>query len=180
MAHSRPFCGNRRSDLHLRVFAAPVQLCEMKQPSLLTPGIQLRREPSILAGYGMFLVTCPCLIQTRIEKGQGIGSSVIVQGGSCHLVEELRTMHCAFVHGLSCLLACLIASLLGGLLVDGTKRKHTCRTHHTVMAERVLERLRWLECEKEHLPNNVVGTRYSLEKTYTGCLARTAFQPCAK
>ena len=47
------FFGNRRSDLHLRVFAALVQQCEMKQPSQPS-GIQLRREPSVLAGYGIF------------------------------------------------------------------------------------------------------------------------------
>ena len=39
-------------------FAFPVQECET-QPSQPTPYIQLRREPSIWAGYGMFLVTFP-------------------------------------------------------------------------------------------------------------------------
>ena len=43
------FCSNRRLELHLKVFAATVQECQI-QPSQPTPGIQLRREPSILAG----------------------------------------------------------------------------------------------------------------------------------
>ena len=77
------FGSNRRLDLHLKVFAAPVQECSI-QPSQPTPGIQLRREPSILAGYGMFLGTCPCF------QGAWIRSSLTAKTRACRTFSSLE------------------------------------------------------------------------------------------
>ena len=63
------------------------------------------------------------LIQMRKEKCKEMGSSVTVPCRPCHLVEEWRTMHCALVHGISCLSACLIACLSERLIGGSNKKK---------------------------------------------------------